>query len=90
MSPHRGGVEDHEVGHLSIANQPAIADADLRGRGAGHARIASCQRHQLLLPHILAQHAWERAERSRVRRALRKQTLRLRNADESVPIVTTR
>ena len=34
---HRGWIKHDEVGQVAIANQPAIADAHLRGRRAGHA-----------------------------------------------------
>ena len=85
----RGRIEHHEVGQVAIANQPAIAQAHLRGRRAGHAL------HRFLD----ATSACRRARTCRARAGTcrtiadaaspRDRIPSARSADESVPIVTS-
>ena len=66
---HRRGVEHREVRRHADRDEPAIHHADDRRRKPGHLSYGVGERQRARLTHVVAEHARERSEVSRMRRA---------------------
>src|SRR5262245_45922198 len=63
-------VEDHEVRRQPVLDEPAIRDVQLPGGQAAHLVDGLFQRNHFFLANVLAEHARERPEVTRVRDAV--------------------
>ena len=62
-----GGIEQHQIGPHSGADDAAVRDADVRRGERRHLAHGLLEREHPLLAHVAAEHAWERAEAARMR-----------------------